>query len=110
MRHQQTFACIVEHEDHEVLIRPLGELDCWTVASVEQRLIDARDAGAGRITLDLGALSFLDSSAVALVIRWSRESAEHGFMLDVLGGTGRAQRIFEITACSYLLADAAQAA
>jgi anti-sigma B factor antagonist len=107
---RQEFACIVEHEENSVLIRPLGELDCWTVTSVEQHLLDARESGAGRITLDLGALSFLDSSAVGLVIRWSRESAEHGFMLDVLGGTGRAQRVFEITACSYLLADAAQRA
>lgn len=102
----ESFNCFVESRPDGVLVRPIGELDLWTVPAVEQHLLDGCDAGAGRIELDLGSLSFMDSSAIALVVRWSRKSAEGGFLLQVRAGTDRVRRLFAMTAISHLLVDA----
>ena len=104
-RQPETFNCTVETRADRAIVRPFGELDCWNVPFVERHLLAAHDAGIGHVELDLGGLSFLDSSAVALVVRWSRASAERGFVLRVHAGPPRVRRIFEITAITHLLAD-----
>lgn len=104
--HAEPFSCSVEARPDGVLVRPFGELDLWTVPTVERLLFDSRQAGLGSIELDLGSLSFLDSSAIALVIRWSRASAEAGFMLHVRAGTAQVRRLFAMTALTHLLIDA----
>lgn len=101
------FSCAVEPLADGVLVRPFGELDCWTVSHVEERLFDIRDSGVGKIELDLGSTSFMDSSAIALVVRWSRESAARGFGLFVRAGNDGVRRLFEMTAITHLLVDAA---
>jgi anti-sigma B factor antagonist len=106
-RQVDPFHCAVEAGTDRVVLRPFGELDCWNVPAVEQHLLDVREAGAGHVELDLGGLSFLDSSAVALVLRWSRISAEDGFLLRVRAGSPRVRRIFELTSITHLLADGA---
>jgi anti-anti-sigma factor len=104
-RYEAPFSCTVETLADRVIVRPFGELDCWNVPYVERRLLDVRDMGVGHLELDLGGLSFLDSAAVALVLRWSRASAEHGFLLRVRADSPRVRRIFEITAVTHLLED-----
>ena len=104
----EPFGCAVEPLTDGMVVRPYGELDCWTVGSVEQQLLDIRDAGVGNIELDLGSTSFMDSSGIALVVRWSRESAASGFMLRVRAGTHAVRRLFEMTAITHLLVDAAE--
>jgi anti-sigma B factor antagonist len=104
-RHAELFNCTVETRADWAIVRPFGELDCWNVPFVEQHLLDVRDAGMGHVELDLDGLSFLDSSAVAMVVRWSRTSAQHGFLLRVRAGSPRVRRIFEITSITHLLTD-----
>jgi anti-sigma B factor antagonist len=104
-RHTELFNCTLETRADRAIVRPFGELDCWNVPFVEQHLLAAHDAGIGHVELDLSGLSFLDSSAVALVVRWSRVSVERGFLLHVRAGSPRVRRIFEITAITHLLAD-----
>lgn len=104
-RHVEPLSCTVETLHDRVIVRPFGELDCWTVPLVEKHLLDVHDAGAGHVELDLDGLSFLDSSAVALVVRWSRVSAERGFLLRVRASSPRVRRIFEITSITHLLED-----
>ena len=100
-----SFSCAVEPQVDGVLVRPFGELDCWTVGHVEQHLFEIRDSGAGTIELDLGSTSFMDSSAIALVVRWWRASAAGGFLLRVRAGTDEVRRLFEMTAITHLLVD-----
>lgn len=101
----EPFTCTVETQTDRAVVTPFGELDCWNVPALEQRLLDVRDTGVGHLELDLGGLSFLDSSAIALVLRWSRAAAEHGFMLRVRAASPQVRRIFELTAITHLLDD-----
>lgn len=102
-RQPDPFHCAVEAQPDHVLVRPVGELDCFSVGYVEQHLAAVHAAGASRIELDLSGLSFLDSTGVALVVRWSRASAESDFTLRVTNGTRNVRRLFEIMAISHLL-------
>jgi anti-anti-sigma factor len=46
-----------------------GELDIATVPQLEEAFDAALDAGAERILVDLGALTFIDSTGLRLLIR-----------------------------------------
>jgi anti-anti-sigma factor len=103
--HLQPFDCTIETAGGRAWVRPRGELDLWTVGTVEQHLHQVRADGYDPIELDLAGLSFLDSTGVALVVRWSRASVAHGFDLHVRAGSGHARRAFEISAITHLLVD-----
>jgi len=102
-RQLDPFHCAVEASADHVRIRPIGELDCFSVSHVEEQLSAVHAGGARRIELDLGALSFLDSTGIALVVRWSRASDEGGYSLRVTNGSHDVRRLFELMAISHLL-------
>jgi anti-sigma B factor antagonist len=104
-RQLDLFHCAVEAHLDQVRVRPIGELDCSNVGHVDDRLAAVHAGGARQIELDLGGLSFLDSSGIALVIRWSRASEEGGFDLRVTNGSRDVRRLFELMAISHLLDD-----
>jgi anti-sigma B factor antagonist len=79
-----------------------GELDMATRARVESALIRAEDSGASVIELDLGGLTFMDSSGVHVALDASRRSREKGYSLVVLGGSESVRRVFELTGTAQL--------
>lgn len=96
------FACEVLSADGSALVRPQGELDLATVDQVGACLTAAREAG-DRIVLDLGGLTFLDSTGVRLLLQWSRLSREEGFPLTLLPGGTAVQEVLELTGVTDLL-------
>ena len=102
-RQLDPFHCAVEASADHVRIRTIGELDCFSVSHVEEHLSAVHAGGARRIELDLGALSFLDSTGIALVVRWSRASDQGGYSLRVTNGSRDVRRLFELMAISHLL-------
>ena len=69
-----------------------------TVGAVEQQLTQLRRTGVGKIVLDLGGLTFMDSSGLHLVVRWANEASRDGFDFELEPGPPAVQRIFELTA------------
>jgi anti-sigma B factor antagonist len=68
-----------------------------TAPVVEARLRELREAGHKRVVLDLGGLSFMDSSGVSLAVRWARDASADGFDFALLPGMPNVQRVFELT-------------
>ena len=95
-RHIERFRCEVTQEGDHVAIAPRGELDMATVGAVEQELRRQRDSGCGALVLDLGGLSFMDSTGLHLVARWSAEAQRDGFTFEVKPGPPAIQRVFEL--------------
>jgi anti-sigma B factor antagonist len=95
-RHVEPFTCEVTQEHDHVVIVPRGELDMATVGAVEQEL--RRQLGEGRrsIVLDLAGLSFMDSTGLHLVARWSAEASRDGFDFQLQPGPPAVQRVFEL--------------
>ena len=97
-QHVGPFTCQVSREEGEAVVSPRGELDMATVGAIEQELKQLRRTGVDRIVLDLGGLTFMDSSGLHLLTRWTNESSRDGFVFELEPGPPAVQRIFELAA------------
>jgi anti-anti-sigma factor len=97
-QHIGPFTCEVKREDGRAIVSPRGELDMATAGAVDQELRELRREGVASILLDLGGLTFMDSSGLQLVTRWVNEASKDGFELELEPGPPAVQRIFHLTA------------
>ena len=99
-QHIGPFTCEVKREDGRAVVSPRGELDMATAGVVDQQLRELRRAGVANILLDLGGLTFMDSSGLHLITKWVSEASKDGFELELKPGPPAVQRIFDLTAMS----------
>ena len=97
-QHTEPFHVMVTPEREHVTVAPHGEMDMATVGAVEQELKRLYDSGFRQLVLDLGGLSFMDSSGLHLVMRWTQEASQDGFLFELEPGPPQVQRLFELTA------------
>jgi anti-sigma B factor antagonist len=74
-----------------------GELDLLSAPELERALERIAAGGAERVVLDLRALAFLDSTGMALIIRFRRRAATDGSVFQVVRGPRGVHRVFTIT-------------
>jgi anti-anti-sigma factor len=100
----------IERHPRVAVVLGAGELDAYAAPDLASTFSEIRDAR--RVLVDLGQVSFMDSTAVGLVVRAARELSEGGAELRVVLPGGPARRIFEITALDRVLpvADTREAA
>jgi anti-sigma B factor antagonist len=82
-----------------------GELDAFAAPDLQAAL--AEIASSTRIVVDLRAVSFLDSTALGIVVHAVRELEDRGERALVVLPRGSARRIFEITTLDRALPIAA---
>jgi anti-anti-sigma factor len=68
-----------------------------TAPLLEKQLEELRQAGCRHLILDLGGLSFMDSTGLRLALKWEAASRQDGFEIGFLPGPPAVQRVFEIT-------------
>jgi len=90
-----------EREDGVTVVRAHGELDAFAAPDVRE--VFEQVVEAPRVVADLSAVSFLDSTALGLVVRGLRELGERGAAVRVVLPRGTAARIFQITALDRVL-------
>jgi anti-sigma B factor antagonist len=73
----------------------LGELDIATAPTLRARLDAAIDAGKHRLVIDLSALSFLDSVALATILHAKQRLPEHGRMALAIDPSSYVMLVFE---------------
>jgi anti-sigma B factor antagonist len=91
----------VEREPDATVLHALGELDAFAAPDIAESFEQA--SGSARFVADLSAVSFLDSTALGLVVRGVRELREGGSAVRVVLPRGTAARIFEITTLDRVL-------
>jgi anti-sigma B factor antagonist len=96
------FAVAEFRHDSTIRLSLRGELDMATRPRVENALIRAEDSDAAVIELDLGGLTFMDSSGLHLVLNARRRADEKGHKLVLLEGPEAVQQIFELTGTAHL--------
>jgi anti-sigma B factor antagonist len=94
----EPFRCEVMSDDGRVVVAPRGELDMATIGAVEDALRRVREKGETKVLLDLGGLSFLDSSGLHLTVTWAQKAKDEGFEFSIVPGPPAVQRVFELTA------------
>jgi anti-anti-sigma factor len=63
-----------------LIVTALGELDVYTAGELRARLSAAVDSGVSRVVLDLRGVSFMDSVALAAIVRAQRQLGDQGRM------------------------------
>jgi anti-anti-sigma factor len=91
----------VETTSDAVLVRAEGELDAFAAEDIGAAFGDAGEASA--VVADVGTVSFMDSTALGLIVRGVREIAERGARAKVVLPRTTARRIFEITTLDRVL-------
>lgn len=91
------FSITVVPDRAEVAVVPVGELDLATSDGLEHEIRDLRFAGFDRIVVDLRRVSFIDSTALRVLMVFRNDAKRDGHSFIVVPGPPSVQRIFEIT-------------
>src|SRR5215210_1685873 len=83
----------LEPDRERVIVRPVGEIDIATVHHLETEVEELLERGFDAITLDLGALTFIDGRGVRLLYELAQRL---GPGLSVRPGPPAVQRAFEV--------------
>lgn len=93
----EPFRVEVHPERDTARVAPVGELDLASVAGLDQRLSELYDTGFRKLVVDLRRVTFLDSSGLALIIRWDEYARHNGVELSLIQGPRAVQQIFVLT-------------
>ncbi len=80
-----------------VRVAVAGELDLGTLPDLRAHLLDLVGAGCDRVEVDLGDVSFCDSSGLGLFVGVHRRLRSVGGRLDIVGAQPQVRRLFEIS-------------
>lgn len=91
----------VERDGDVAAVVAGGEIDLYGAPELSDALSSI--ARERRVLIDLTAVSFLDSTALGVVVTAVRELGEQGGLARVVLPTGSARRIFELTTLDQVL-------
>jgi anti-sigma B factor antagonist len=80
-----------------VALRLEGELDLQTSQEFDRRLADIDQAHVGRLLIDLGGVTFMDSRGLSSIVRAHQAAEANGYTLVVRRGSNQVQRLFALT-------------
>ena len=95
------FSCEVIPDREGATVAPRGELDMATIGAVEHELRHLRRSGFEKLVLDLSGLTFMDSTGLHLVTRWTQEASQDGFVFEIEPGPRVVQRVFELAEMTH---------
>ena len=85
------------------LVSVSGELDSYTAASLKARIDEAGTVGADTVLVDLSEISFIDSAALAVLVRETKRLEGRGHSLVLVTNDPRTRRIVEVTGLNRVL-------
>ena len=85
------------------LVSVSGELDLHTAGCLRARIEEADTLGAGTVLVDLSEISFIDSSALEVLVRESKCLEGRGHSLVLVTNDPRIRRILEVTGLDRVL-------
>jgi anti-sigma B factor antagonist len=79
-----------------------GELDLSTSERFREALTELVDASPN-VAVDLRAVSFMDSTALGVVVAAMKRAREHGGEVALIGPTGSPRKVLSITALDQIM-------
>lgn len=93
----------IEHELGVVVLTAAGELDAYSAPELTERLGEAEPGDLRPLLVDLSDVSFMDSTALGVLVRALKDWAQNGVEARVVLPHTFARRIFEITTLDQAL-------
>jgi anti-anti-sigma factor len=97
------FEVSISHMDDRTLVVLAGELDDATVPALHNALLDHIEHLKDHLVLDIGMLTFLDSSGLGLFVTVHKKLESKGCKLTIFAPTPMARRVLEITGLTEVL-------
>lgn len=98
--HEPTLTVASTRAADAVVITVAGEIDSSNCAELQERLMQVASAPDHGCTLDLSAVSFMDSSGLRALLLGQRAVTEAGKSMVVTNVSESVRRLFEITGLS----------
>lgn len=91
------FAVAHRVEQGLTVVKISGEIDVFTSPRLREMLLDIIDSGAAHLVVDLGEVTFLDSTGLGVLVGiYHRLRARDGSM-SFMGVNDRVRRVFHVT-------------
>ena len=97
------FNISVSGSDNGVVVAVEGELDMSTAPTLREALVDVIDGLEGDLILDVGLLTFIDSSGLTLLVAEHQTLRSLGHELVIFAPTPRTVRLLEIVGLDAVL-------
>lgn len=85
----------VEDGEDQPVVHVAGEIDVYTAPRLREQLL--RLAGERTLIIDLTEVSFLDSTALGVLVGAMKRQRERGGTMSIVTSGTRVRRLFEIT-------------
>jgi anti-sigma B factor antagonist len=89
--------------DGETIFRPIGRIDLGSSPEIKQRFVEAVAQGRARLIVDLGDVSFIDSSGLGALISGLKAARAAGGYLRIVRPNDQARMILELTTLHRVL-------
>lgn len=86
----------VATSDDATIVSIAGELDLATAPKLRSVLAEVTESGPKAIRIDLGGVTFLDSSAISVLVEAQQRHQADGVGLVLHGLLGHSRRVLEI--------------
>ena len=84
-------------------VRLEGELDLSTATTFQDAVLELMESGWSTILVDLGGLTFMDSSGLRMAFELDSEASRRGIALRLTGANDDVRRLFSLTGLSRRL-------
>ena len=85
------------------LVSVSGELDLYTAERVRSGIDEADAVGADTVVIDLSEISFIDSTALGVLVQESKRLEGRGHSLVLVTNDPRTRRVLEVTGLDRVL-------
>jgi anti-sigma B factor antagonist len=85
------------------LLSVAGELDLYTAERLQARIDEAGAVGADTVLVDLSEVSFVDSTALAVLVQETKRLEGRGHSLVLVTNDPRTRRVVEVSGLNRVL-------
>jgi anti-sigma B factor antagonist len=91
------FGLMVDHDTDHANVVVSGELDMYTAPRLRQELVGLVSQGTRRVTVDLAAVNFVDSTALGVLVGGLKRLRQLNGDLTLKSPSARTLRVLELT-------------
>ena len=89
-------------DDGMGIVRLTGEVDMYTAPQLKQAMLGLIDGGAAKVVIDLGGVTFIDSTALGVLIGGVRRLRAAGGAMALVVATRPVDRVLSITGLDHV--------
>ena len=97
------FAVKPQSADGLLIVEVAGEIDLFTAPELKSAISEGLDGGSEKVVIDLTETTFLDSTALGVLIGTVKRLRDHDGSMTIVNSDKNIARTFEITGLDQIL-------